>query len=82
MASGGLEPVEVGSGKHSPFARAIMRVLRDNEEITDGTRLFQEILKGVVLDALNTRLSIPTFEGQVMKVVTSCLPAGINSPAN
>ena len=46
--------MEDGSGKHSPFARAFMRVLRDNEEVIDGTRLFQEIRRGVVLDADNT----------------------------
>ena len=54
LTSGGLEPVYDGTGKHSPFARAFMGVLEDNEDIIDGNRLFNRIRKGVAVNADQT----------------------------
>ena len=54
LTSGGLEPVDDGTGKHSPFARAFMGILEDNEQVIDGNRLFNRIRKGVAVNADQT----------------------------
>ena len=54
LTSGGLEPVDDGTGKHSPFASAFMRILEDNEEVIDGNSLFNRIRKGVAVNADQT----------------------------
>jgi len=55
MVSGGLEPVADDSGGgHSPFATAFMAALRKNDGVIDGTRLFSEIRRPVILNARQT----------------------------
>jgi uncharacterized caspase-like protein len=44
LTSGDLKPVlDSGGGKHSVFARAFLDVLRENSDILQGQRLYQEI---------------------------------------
>jgi uncharacterized caspase-like protein len=44
LTSGGLAPVlDSGGGTHSVFARAFLDVLRRNQEVLEGQRLFSEI---------------------------------------
>ncbi|MCA9502950.1 MAG: caspase family protein [Spirochaetaceae bacterium] len=44
LTSGGLAPVlDAGGGGHSVFAGALLDVLRSNDEVLEGQRLFQEM---------------------------------------
>ncbi len=55
LTSGGLEPVEdIGGGGHSPFAKAFIGALRANAAIIDGTTLFNEVRRPVMLSADQT----------------------------
>lgn len=56
MSSGGLEPVadEGGSGNHSVFASAIISLLKENDEIMDGTLLFSRVRQKVKWNADQT----------------------------
>ena len=54
ITSGGLEPVEDGRGKHSPFARAFLRTLNENEGVLDGSKLFSTIRRPVMVSANQT----------------------------
>jgi len=55
MVSGGLEPVSDDSGSgHSPFAKAFIDALTHNKDVIDGTRLFSEIRRPVILNAQQT----------------------------
>ena len=54
MTSGNLEPVQDGDNKHSPFARAILQALNENERVIDGIRLFNAILQPVVANTDQT----------------------------
>ena len=55
LSSGGLEPVvDSGGGKHSVFAAQVLKALRENRDILDGTRLFDHIRRNVVLNADQT----------------------------
>jgi hypothetical protein len=56
ITSGGLEPVsdvDQSSG-HSPFAKAFLNALNSNETIMDGTSLFNEIRRPVMINANQT----------------------------
>ncbi|MCH6590108.1 MAG: caspase family protein, partial [Proteobacteria bacterium] len=55
LTSGGLEPVEdIGGGGHSPFATAFIGVLKGNAAVMDGTTLFNEVRRPVMLSADQT----------------------------
>jgi len=54
ITSGGLEPVEDGKGKHSPFARAFLSALNNNNDVLDGTKLFNTIRRPVMVNANQT----------------------------
>ena len=55
MVSGGLEPVaDDSSHGNSPFATAFLDALRKNPDVIDGTRLFSEIRRPVILNAQQT----------------------------
>jgi len=55
MVSGGLEPVaDKGGGDNSPFAAAFLDALGKNPDVMDGTRLFSEIRRPVILNANQT----------------------------
>ncbi|MGI9304022.1 MAG: caspase family protein [Gammaproteobacteria bacterium] len=55
LASGGLEPVlDSGGGDHSVFADALLRVLAENRGVMEGSRLFTELRRRVVLEADQT----------------------------
>ncbi len=56
MTSGGLEPVADADGKsvHSPFASAFIKALQDNDVVVDGTTLFNNIRRPVMLSAQQT----------------------------
>lgn len=55
LSSGGLEPVADNDGVgHSPFAKAFMDVLRDNTAVLDGTSLFGQLRRPVVVNAEQT----------------------------
>jgi len=54
ITSGSLEPVEDGKGEHSPFARAMLHALNDNDNIIDGSSLFNKIRRPVMLAADQT----------------------------
>lgn len=55
LSSGALEPVsDQGGGKHSVFAYAFLKSLRENTNLLDGTQLFGEVRKQVVLNARQT----------------------------
>lgn len=55
LSSGGLEPVsDLGGGKHSVFAYALMKSLQDNTAMMDGTELFGQVRKQVLLNARQT----------------------------
>jgi len=56
MSSGGLEPVADSGGKggHSVFASAFMEALRANDGIIDGTELFTQIRRPVILNSDQT----------------------------
>lgn len=55
LSSGGLEPVaDSGGGKHSIFAAQFLKSLRNNQGILDGTQLFEQVRKNVVINADQT----------------------------
>lgn len=56
MSSGGLEPVAGSGGKggHSVFASAFIEALRANDGIIDGTELFTQIRRPVILNSDQT----------------------------
>jgi hypothetical protein len=55
MVSGGLEPVaDSGGSGFSPFAKAFLDALTANPNIVDGTRLFSQIRRPVILNAQQT----------------------------
>ncbi len=54
IASGGLEPVDDGSGDHSVFAGKLLDVLSDNAGILPATELFAKIKRPVMLNADQT----------------------------
>ena len=43
-----------GGGKHSVFAYALLKVLHSNENLIDGTQLFGDVRKQVLLNARQT----------------------------
>ena len=55
ITSGGLEPVvDAGGGGHSVFAGALLKALKANTEIIEGSALFGRISRGVVVNADQT----------------------------
>ena len=56
LSSGGLEPVvdSGGAGHHSVFASAFITALLDNDGIMDGTQLFSNIRRPVMLNSDQT----------------------------
>jgi len=55
MTSGGLEPVaDLGGGGHSPFAKAFIDVLSENNSVMDGTGMFNRLRRSVILSADQT----------------------------
>ncbi len=56
IASGGLEPVSDSGGKggHSVFATALIDALKANEKIIDGTELFTQIRRTVIINSDQT----------------------------
>ncbi|MGF1612727.1 MAG: caspase family protein [Gammaproteobacteria bacterium] len=48
LTSGGVEPVlDAGGGEHSVFAKAFLEVLRTNDQILEGWRLYQAVREQV-----------------------------------
>ncbi len=56
LASGGLEPVEDSGGKdnHSVFATALISTLKANKSVIDGTDLFSQIKRPVMVNSDQT----------------------------
>ena len=55
ITSGGLEPVaDKGGSGHSPFAKAFIDALRDNDSIIDGLQLFGKMRRPVMIAADQT----------------------------
>ena len=55
LTSGGLEPVlDDGSYGHSVFAKAFLDALEKNQDVIEGTRLFNELCRSVILNAPQT----------------------------
>jgi len=55
MVSGGLEPVmDGGGGKNSPFAKALMDVLRDNQSVMEGNAVYEALKRPVALASNQT----------------------------
>ncbi len=54
LVSGGLEPVQDGSGLNSPFAKAFLNALKGNEAILDGTELFNKVRRPVMVATKQT----------------------------
>jgi len=54
LVSGGLEPVEDGTGSHSVFAKAFLDALAANKSVLAGEALFNAIKRPVVLNADQT----------------------------
>ncbi|MFP6689748.1 MAG: caspase family protein, partial [Alphaproteobacteria bacterium] len=55
LVSGGLEPVaDSGGGGHSPFAKAFIGVLKDNDDVIDGTQLFSKLRRPVAVSTQQT----------------------------
>jgi outer membrane protein assembly factor BamD (BamD/ComL family) len=55
LTSGGVEPVlDEGGQGHSVFARAFLEILGKNTGIMEGTRLFEELRRPVVINAPQT----------------------------
>ena len=55
LTSGGLEPVaDIGGGGHSPFATAFIGALKGNAAVMDGTTLFNQVRRPVMLRADQT----------------------------
>ena len=62
LTSGGKEPVldsGGGDGTHSVFGKAFIDVLTENREILDGSSLFEQIKRLVVLNAYQTPMYGP-----------------------
>jgi hypothetical protein len=58
LTSGGVQPVpDIGSGKHSYFARAFLNVLEDNNRLLEAQRLFREVSSSLALAAVNAPLA-------------------------
>ncbi|MCK7593266.1 caspase family protein [Pseudomarimonas salicorniae] len=58
LTSGGLQPVpDVGTGKHSYFARAFLNVLEDNNRLLEGQALYREITSTLALTSLDAPLT-------------------------
>lgn len=54
LTSGGVQPVpDVGSGKHSYFARAFLNALQDNNRLLEAQRLFREVSSSLALSAID-----------------------------
>ena len=54
LTSGGLKPVDDDNGSgHSPFADALLKALRENKGIFDGTSLFKSVHRPAQLDTRN-----------------------------
>ncbi len=55
MVSGGLEPVaDDGGSGHSPFAKAFIDALTENQAVIDGSALFNKLKRPVILAAKQT----------------------------
>ena len=55
ITPGGLEPVaDKGGGDNSPFAKAFIDALGDNDTIMDGTQLFSKLRRPVMVAAQQT----------------------------
>ena len=54
IASGGLEPVADAGGGHSPFAKAFIDALTSNDAVMDGTQLFGQVRRPVMVAAQQT----------------------------
>lgn len=55
LTSGGLEPVaDEGGQGHSIFARSFLNILNNNVGVLEGTKLFEELRKQVVINAPQT----------------------------
>ena len=55
ITSGGLEPVaDAGGGGHSPFAKAFIDALGENAAVMDGTQLFSQMRRPVMVNARQT----------------------------
>ena len=54
LTSGGLEPVADSGGRHSPFAAAFIDVLKANPSVIDGTQLFSQMRRPVILNSDQT----------------------------
>ena len=55
LTSGGIEPVaDSADGRHSPFAKAFLQVLQENPSVIDGTELFSQMRRPVMLSANQT----------------------------
>ena len=55
LTSGGLEPVADGGGSgHSAFALAFLNSLRDNNRILEGSTLFSQLRRNVILNSDQT----------------------------
>ncbi|MCS6946755.1 MAG: caspase family protein, partial [Steroidobacteraceae bacterium] len=63
LTSGGLAPVmDQGGGQHSVFAKALLDVLRANNEPLDGQRLHREVAARVAYAAANLRFDqVPEY---------------------
>jgi caspase domain-containing protein/Sel1 repeat-containing protein len=48
LISGGLKPLKIGAGSQSLFAKALLDVLRENDDILTGLHLYQKISAQVV----------------------------------
>lgn len=57
LTSGGLEPVSDGVGQHSPFAKALIDVLDQNDQILDGTELFSRMR----IKVMKTAQQVPEY---------------------
>lgn len=56
LTSGGLKPVlDAGGGDHSVFAKALIEVLRENEGLLEGGRLYKEVSARVAYAASRIR---------------------------
>jgi len=54
LVSGGLEPVADGADLHSPFAKAFIGALKSNDAVIDGTQLFNNVRRPVMIAANQT----------------------------
>ena len=55
ITSGALEPVaDSGGGGHSPFVKAFIDALGDNNSVMDGTQLFSKRRRPVMVAAQQT----------------------------